>query len=234
MQFSELMVISEFTEAFIPKALKKKLDFSHYSKKEPQNISINKIIDFESMARDSEFHFSFHEDSPQKLAKKYSFDDFTCVLNERQDMELNKQASHSRNGSFTSTGDHNSYYSCMANIEILKHDESTLLVNEISDFKCGISNRCKISQEGSKANYEDLISKLKFKIDSSNSKIKKQILKKKGSSEAKAMKHYEKKDFAKISYDDILNNFEKKLKRKSNLTSKINDVFIIKFTKLYF
>ena len=232
MQFSELFVLPEFTKSFFPKKPLQKMDFSHYSKDFKTN-SIVKIIDNESSQNDFENLFSIHyEISKHKhLVKKYSFDDFStmkkCLEKENKKAKpekLKKELSSASTGS-NSSCEYNSCFSCMPNLEVFKPDEPIISINNFAEL-----NQNYFVKEVSKPNYDDFKRRFKMKIKNPNFKTNKVLAKKNIEIESKlTSKHYEKKEFAKLSSDDILSTFERKIKKTSNLTTKLNDVLLFFF-----
>jgi len=225
MQFSEHLVFPNFDDAVHNfRRSKKKLNFSHYAKHELRNISITKIIDCESNFHESPVVCSFQEETPKKLNKKFSIDDIATVQKATQSsLDFKNCTNMSRSGSALSlNGDHNSYFSCMANIEINKADEPTW--NNNNDFKFDFGAFSKGDREGTlKPNYEDLKKQLKIKIESLTANRRKARLR--SNSEFKKMsKHYERKEFVKLSTEDVLHNFEMKNSKRSLLSSKLYDV----------
>ena len=227
MQFSEHFVVPNFIlDPLSPIIPRKKLHFSHYAKKNPQNISINRIIDHESNFHESaEEGFSFRDDTPKKMVKKYSYDDFETVQKGNQMMIEVKNGEHlSRTGSAL-TGEHNnSYFSCMANIEIMKAEEPTFVVNNDLKWEMGGASRTENKEATLKPNYEELKKQLKIKIESSNARTKRTKSRNSNDHLKKISKHYERKEFVKMSMEEVLDYYENKIPKRSILSSKLYDV----------
>ena len=238
MQFSEHFVIPNFLlDPLSPIIPRQKLNFTNYAKKNPQNISINRIIDHESNFNESaDEGFSFREGTPKKLVKKYSYDNIETVQRANQMTIEVKNGEHiSRTGSAL-TGEHNnSYFSCMANIEIMKVEEPTFIVN--NDFKWdGGASRAENKEATLKPNYEELKKQLKIKIESSNARTKRTNKSRNSNDHLKKIsKHYERKEFVKQSMEEVLEYYENKIPKRSILSSKLYDVIFMNLfiLKLY-
>lgn len=240
MQFSEHFVIPNYIQdPLSPIIPRQKFHFSHYAKKNPQNISINRIIDHESNFHESaEEGFSFREDTPKKMVKKYSYDNIETVQKGNQMTIDVKNGEHiSRTGSAL-TGEHNnSYFSCMANIEIMKAEDPTFVVNNEFKWEIGGASRAENKEATLKPNYEELKKQLKIKIESSNARTRRTNKSRNSNDHLKKIsKHYERKEFVKMSMEEVLDYYENKIPKRSILSSKLYDVIFTNLCilKLYF
>lgn len=229
MQFSEHLVLPKFESRFFPEKKPKncqKIKIIDPLKQKSENCSINALIDNNSefpLVQTNSFDvYCLNEEIFEKTAKKYSFDELQpakCIQHfSSESKELNSRISMT---SSTSSGEHNSFYSCVANFETSKN-KNPFLMNEIS-------HEAKRKQE------EDNLEKIKSILKN----IPENLIERKKQSKNKAFsptnRHYasfnnDSQKFKKLSHEEILQNYEFQIKKTSNLSKKLFDVQKIIFS----
>lgn len=210
MQFPEAML-------FIPKnkqrkTSKNKLDPKQFLQQSDSNcVSINKILDYDSQIIESASSWiDLNEDLSGK-AKKMSFDERATL----QKITLENLTIDSEIFSTCEDGP-NSYFSCMANLEKKEKNEDFPDFSEVFDL-------------------DDAKHTILKKIEDSTSKIKKTNKRKFTMNENKEIyRNYERIDFKKLEYDEIISNFQQKLSRKSKLSEKLKETEILSLTSKKF
>lgn len=217
MQFSEHLVFGNFDQAVNSRRLGcKKLDFSHYTKRNSEGFFITKALNDDESLIFSEV-CSFHDKTPKKPFKKFSFENNQTIQKPTQShFDIRPEATISRTNS-TLTGDHNSFFSCMANLEIPRPEEFDGFTATVDLFDK--------DKETLRFNYETLKKQLTTKTGSPIRTARLKKSKTKDSSDSKRLaKHYEHKEFTRLSQKEVLESFEEKKQRTSFLSSKLYDV----------
>lgn len=231
MQFSEHLVLPKFESHFFPEKKPKnchKIKIIDPLKQKSENCSINALIENNSefpLVQTNSFD-CLNEEIFEKTAKKYSFDELQpakCIQHFSSESKDNSKISMT---SSTSSGEHNSYYSCVANLETSKK-KINFLMNEIF-------HESKRKQE--EENLEKIKSLLKNKPEN--------FMERKKHSKNKTLsptnKHYvsfnnDQTKFKKLSQEEILENYQNQIKKTSNLSKKLFEVnffflnFLIEF-----